>query len=86
MESTLKDWWVIDRQKTPDPIGLMYAGVVSRESVHITFTYTDLNGLDIFVANIRNSYLPAPISHKYYIICGPESRNLHWKKRRWEGF
>ena len=36
--------WVLDGHKTPDPVGSKYAGVVSRESVQITFTYAGLNG------------------------------------------
>jgi len=51
---------------------LTYAGVVSRESVRIAFTYAALNGLDIFAADIRNAYLQAPSSQWDYIICGAE--------------
>ena len=51
---------------------MTYAGVVSRESVHIAFTYAALNGTDIFAADIRNAYLQAPLNYKDYIICGPE--------------
>jgi len=64
--------WVLDGHKTPDIIGSTYAGVVSRESVRIAFTYAALNGLDVFAADIRNAYLQAPSSQKHYIICGPE--------------
>ena len=46
--------------------------MVSRESVHIAFTYAALNGLDIFAADIRNAYLQVPSSQKHYIICSPE--------------
>ena len=49
-----------------------YAGVVSRESVRIAFTYAALNGVDVFAVDIRNTYLQAPSSQKDYIICGPE--------------
>ena len=34
-----------------------YAGVVSRESVHIAFTIAAVNDLNIFVADIQNAYL-----------------------------
>ena len=40
------------RQNTPDPVGSTYAGLVSRESVRIAFTYAALNYLDVFAANI----------------------------------
>ena len=72
MDFTRKARWVLDGHKTPDPIGSTYAGVVSRESVRIAFTYAALNELDVCAADIRNAYLQAPSSQKDYIICGPE--------------
>ena len=72
MDFTRKARWVLDGHKTPDPVGSTYAGVVSRESVRIAFTYAALNGLDICAGDIRNAYLQAPSSQKDYIICGPE--------------
>ena len=47
MDFTQKARWVLDGHKTADPIGSTYAGVVSRESVRIAFTYAALNGLDV---------------------------------------
>ena len=49
-----------------------YAGVVSRESIRIDFTLAAFNGHDIMTADIQNAYLQAPISEKYWTICGPE--------------
>ena len=72
MDFTRKSRWVLDGHKTPDPVGSTYAGVVSRESVRIAFTYAALNGLEVYAADIRNAYLQAPSSQKDYIICGPE--------------
>ena len=72
MDFTRKARWVLDGHKTPDLIGSTYAGVVSRESVHIVLTYAALNDLNVFAANIQNAYLQAPSSQKDYIICGPE--------------
>ena len=72
MDFTRKARWVLDGHKTPDPIGSTYAGVVSRESVRIAFTYAALNDIDVFAADVRNAYLQAPSSQKDYIICGPE--------------
>ena len=72
MDFTRKARWVLDGHKTPDPVGSTYAGVVSRESVRIAFTYAALNDVDVFAADIRNAYLQAPSSQKDYIICGPE--------------
>ena len=72
MDFTRKARWVLDGHKTRDPIGSTYAGVVSRDSVRIAFTYAALNGLDICAADIHNAYLQAPSSQKDYIVCGPE--------------
>ena len=73
MDFTRKARWVLDGHRTADPVGIStYAGVVSRESVRIAFTYAALNGLDVFAADIRNAYLQAPSSQKDYIICGVE--------------
>ena len=74
MDSTRKVRWVLDRHKTPDPIGSTFAGVVSRESVQIAFTYAALNGLQVFAADICNAYLQAPSSQKDYVVCGLEFR------------
>ena len=72
MDFSRKARWVKDGHKTPDPEFSSYAGVVSRESVRIALTYAALNGLDVMTADIRNSYLLAPASKKYFIICEPE--------------
>ena len=72
MDFTRKARWVAAGHKTPDPIRSTYAGVVSRESVRIAFTYAALNDLDVFAADIQNAYLQAPCSEKYYITCGIE--------------
>ena len=72
MDFMRKARWVLDRHKMPDPIGFTFAGVVSRESVRIAFTYAALNGLQVFAADIRNTYLQAPSSQKDYVMCGPE--------------
>ena len=72
MDFTRNSRWVLDRHKTPDPVGSTYDGVVSRESVRIAFTYAALNGLDVFAANIQNPYLQDPSSQKDFIVCGEE--------------
>ena len=72
MDFTRKARWVLDGHKTPNPTTSSYAGVVSRDSVRIAFTYAALNNVDVFAADIKNAYLQAPSSRKDYIICGPE--------------
>ena len=57
----------MDGHKTGEPEGSTYAGVVSRESVRIAFTYAALNGVEVMAADILNTYLQAPSSEKYYI-------------------
>ena len=49
-----------------------YAGVVSRESVHISFTYSAANGIDMTEADIHNAYLTENCYEEYWIRCGPE--------------
>ena len=56
MDFTRKARWVLDGHKTPNLIGSTYAGVVSRDSIRFAFTYTTLNGLDVFATDIRNAY------------------------------
>ena len=72
MDFTRKARWVLDGHKMPEPIGSTFAGVVSRESVRIAFTYAVLNDLQVFAADICNAYLQAPSSQKDYVMCGPE--------------
>ena len=72
MDFTRKARWVLDGHKTPDTVGYTYAGVVSRESVRISFSYAAINVIDVFAADSRNAYLQDPSSQKYLIICGEE--------------
>ena len=61
MDFTRKARWVLDGHKTPKPTGSTYAGVVSRESMCIAFTYAALNGLDVCAADIQNAYLQSTV-------------------------
>lgn len=72
MDFTRKARFVANGSKTPDLVASTYAGVVSRETVRIAFTYAALNGLDILASDIQNAYLQAPVSEKYWTTCGPE--------------
>ena len=72
MDFTRKARWVVAGHKTFDLIRPAYAGVVSRESVIISFTYAVLNDLDVFVVDIQNAHLQAPCSKKHCITCGVE--------------
>ena len=81
MDFTRKARWVLDGHRLPDPFGPTYAGVVSRDSVRIAFTYAALNDLELLAADIRNTYLQAPSSQKDYIMYGPEFGLEHVGKR-----
>ena len=63
MDFTKKARWVLDGHRTSDPEGSIYAGVVSRDSVKIGFTYATLNDLEVCAVDIRNVYLQ-PYHHK----------------------
>ena len=58
--------------RTLNPVTSTYAGVVSRESTRIAFTYAALNGLDVWAADVQSAFLQAPCSENYYTFCGPE--------------
>ena len=70
MDFTQKARWVMDGHRSADTVGSTYAGVVSRDSVCIAFTYAALNDIDVLAADIHNAYLQAPSSWKHYVICG----------------
>ena len=72
MDLTRKARLVAEGHRTEDPVESIYAGVVSRETVRISFTYAALNGLSVEAADIQNAYLTAPTTEKFYIICGPK--------------
>ena len=72
MDFTRKSRWVKDGHLTRDPVDSNFAGVVSRESVRIAFTYAAINNLLVYAADIKSAYLQAPTSEKHFIVCGDE--------------
>ena len=72
MDLTRKARFVANGSKTDEPKGSKYAGVVSRESVRICFTYAALHGLNVLAGDIQNAYLTAPTSEKFWCKCGKE--------------
>ena len=62
MDFTRKARRVLDGHQSADPVGSTYAGLVSRDSVHISLTYASLNDIDVLAADIQNAYLQAPLS------------------------
>ena len=67
MDFTHKAIFVKNGHLNPDPIDSNFSGVVFRDSVRIIFTYTALNGLDIYAADLKSAYLQAPTSEKHFI-------------------
>eukprot|EP00985_Skeletonema_marinoi_P022630 scaffold14553_cov92-Skeletonema_marinoi.AAC.2 len=57
MDFRRKARWVLDGHKTPEPTTANYAGVVSRESVRIAFTYAAMMGLPVMAGDIKTAYL-----------------------------
>ena len=81
MDFTRKARCVKDGYRTPNPTAPNYAGVVSREIIHILLTHADVHRVSMKSADIRNAYLQAPASNTHYIICGPEFGIEHEGKR-----
>jgi hypothetical protein len=50
---------------------MMFASVVSRESVIIALTLAALNDLNVNMDDIENAYLTAPITEKMCTVLGP---------------
>ena len=76
MDFTWKARWVKDSHRTPDPTTSRYAGVVSRESLHIFLTYAALHGIDIMAGDIRNAYIQSPTSEKHFIVCDADLHGI----------
>jgi hypothetical protein len=57
---------------TETPASMIYASVVSRESVRIALMLAALNDLQVKTTDIENAYLTAPVSEKIWTTLGPE--------------
>ena len=57
---------------TEAPAVMMYASIVSRESVRIALTVAALNDLDVMTSDIQNAYLTAPCEERIWTTLGPE--------------
>ena len=64
---TRKARFVADGHTTAPSSSIIYASVVSRESVMIAFLLASLNYLDIFACDIGNAYLNAKCIEKLWI-------------------
>ena len=62
MDYTRKSRWVLDGHRSAYPDGCTYAGVVSRDSVHIALIYVAINDIGVLSADIQNVYLQSTLS------------------------
>ena len=53
---------------TDTPIESVYSGVVSLRSLRLVIFLAELNGLEVWGADIGNAYLEAKTKEKVYII------------------
>ena len=67
-----KAWFVAGGHMTKVPATITYASVVSHETLHTALTLTTLNGLEVKTANIKNTYLIAPVNEKIWFTPRPE--------------
>ena len=60
---------------TPEPIENIYSGVVSLKNLKLVMFLGKLNNLDIWGADIGNTYLEAFTDEKLYVGAGQNFRN-----------
>ena len=72
--------YVTQGNMTEAPKTLTYASVVSRDSVRIALILAALNDLEVKSADIKNTYLSAPVTEKIWTILSPELREDTGKK------
>jgi hypothetical protein len=61
---------------TDPPLDSVYSGVVSLRSLRLIIFLAELNGLDLYAADIGNAYLEAHTKEKVCIYAGSEFRDL----------
>ena len=57
---------------TKAPATLTYASVMSRETVRLALTVAALNDIDVWAADVLNTYITAPCREKIWTTLGPE--------------
>jgi hypothetical protein len=61
---------------TDPPKDSVYSGVVSLRSLRLVALFAELNGLQLWAADVGNAYLEALTKEKVYVIAGPEFGDL----------
>jgi hypothetical protein len=72
LDLTRKVRYVAGGHQTDPPKDMVYASVVTRDSVWITFLLAALNDLNVLAADVQNAYLNAPTTEKVYTTTGEE--------------
>jgi hypothetical protein len=72
LDLTRKARYVAGGHQTDPPKDMVYASVVSRDSVRLAFLLAALNDLNILAADVQNAYLNAPTTEKVYTTAGEE--------------
>ena len=67
---------VADGHLTKEPNETVYSGVVSLRSLRLTMFLAELNGLQLWGADVGNTYLQALTKEKLDIMAGPEFDDL----------
>ena len=63
---------VADGHLTPDPVEHIYSGVVALRNLRLVIFLGKLNNLELWEADIGNTYLEAVTEEKLYIVAGTE--------------
>ena len=61
---------------TDPPLDSVYSGIVSLRSLRLVIFFAELNGLQLYAADVGNAYLEAKTKEKVFIYGGPEFRDL----------
>ena len=67
---------VADGHLTKEPMETVYSGVVSIRNLRLAMFLAELNGLELWGADVGNAYLQALTREKLYIVGGPEFEAL----------
>ena len=67
---------VADGSLTPEPVENIYSGVVSQRHLRLVIFLGELNDLELWGADIGNTYLEAYTHEMVFIIGGPEFEDL----------
>jgi hypothetical protein len=73
---TRHDLLAVVHHLTDVPTNSVYSRVVSLRGLHMVTFLSELNGMELWATDIRNTYLEACTAKKLFIIAGPEFGKL----------